>query len=671
MDTETHTTTSEDSQHFLPRQQEIASLMEALPLRGFDERSKRVFNIWGENGVGKTTFLSEFRECEEMQEQKALWLSPTRDGDVDSIREFIVSCSKAVRFPSEPEKEKRIAERIERVQSGKINLMESDDSILIARPTVVENEKPYINKAAAASVGRTEHKRADIQVSVGFGENKASNQAEGFLDSLPLQSMGANFIILYISDADRLAQSVKDWLREWVVPTASKGPYRRNLIIFSEAGEPSELHSPQDQWGDWQDRSFDFRVHPLSVHDVTEFGTRAKLDRAACRMLYTETLGYPNQLLDTAQRISQISSSNPHSAFEAIAATLDEDGSAKLAACCLPSILHPSELDAIFGYQKGIGVFDWLTKLPHIPITQDSKTKGFKIDERFRRDALESNLDSPIYKSYETDYLAYGRLCRNVPSQPCRNKLYLLSSLNWIEGIFCDALFGNASEKVFHFIANSERLFVRKNDHYHISERIRSDLAKTADRMSHIGMGSIRDKAVQLWTDRRNQIETTILDLERAYKIAIERADKLSRKQQETNAYLRVVEKKEPTAESVAPKPIRVNPTQKSNGPTIAILSGIGIAGIGAAFVLGENLQTIAAGSGAIALLIAAIIFPGWLRLRQAKQFANQRFAPDSADFLRRESSNLLHSLQAEEVAIDDLKRDLERAKLQLEYSLI
>ena len=294
----------------------------------------------------------------------------------------------------------------------------------------------------------------------------------------------------------------------------------------------------------------------------------------------------------------------------------------------------------------------------------------YTIDNQFRFHAIKAAIDSSPYKSYETKYLSYGRLCRNVPSLSCRNKLYLLSGLNWIEGVFCDALFGSSSEKVFHFIANTERFFVRKNERYHISERVRSDLAKVAEHMSHVGMGSIREKAIQLWTDRRSQIETTILDLERAYKIAVERADKLARKQKESAAYLRVVERRG-LKNSKQKKSVYINPSKKSNGPAIAMLAILAFIGFGMSTTLESDMGFISFGSGMIAFLIALILLPGWLKLRRAKHLANRPLTPDSPDFVRRETSNITHALQDEEVAIEDIKREIDRSRLQLQYSLV
>ncbi len=146
-------TSSPDSpkSHFIPRSVELEALADLLPLQGVEIGDKRIFNVWGEDGVGKSSFISEFRESERMSKEKVLWIQPTRDEPLDDIPEFIRACAKTIRYPSNPAKEKKISEQLESVQRGKVNPIVSDDSILITRSSIANKKRPYINQAAAAS----------------------------------------------------------------------------------------------------------------------------------------------------------------------------------------------------------------------------------------------------------------------------------------------------------------------------------------------------------------------------------------------------------------------------------------------------------------------------------------------------------------------------------------
>src|SRR5690606_2926682 len=112
----------------------------------------------------------------------------------------------------------------------------------------------YINQAAASSVGRTETAREDVEISVGLGESKANNQAEGFLDALPLQSLGTDLTIIYLEQVERLSVSIIDWLRDYVIPAATRGPYRRSVVFLIESLDPIKLAYPNENWGEWSNR---------------------------------------------------------------------------------------------------------------------------------------------------------------------------------------------------------------------------------------------------------------------------------------------------------------------------------------------------------------------------------------------------------------------------------
>ena len=115
MPEKTPTPKDQEKPHFLPRRAELENLAKSLPLNGVEHGDHRVFNIWGEDGVGKTSFISEFRECQLMSNAKVLWLQPTRNGSLDDIPEFIRACAQTVRYPAKPAKEEKITAQLESV----------------------------------------------------------------------------------------------------------------------------------------------------------------------------------------------------------------------------------------------------------------------------------------------------------------------------------------------------------------------------------------------------------------------------------------------------------------------------------------------------------------------------------------------------------------------------
>lgn len=518
---------------------ELEALSQTLPIRGVEANSKRVFNIWGEIGVGKTSFISEFRESELMSKAKVLWIQPTRNGPLDTIPEFIRACAKTIRYPAEPDKEKKISELLESVQRGKINPIVSDDSILITRSSIAKQKKPYINQAAASSVGRTEVVRDDIEINVGLGESKSTNHAEGFLDALPLQSLGTDLTIIYIESLEKLSVSIVDWLRDYVFPAATRGAYRRSLVFLIESLDPIKLAYPNENWGEWSNLLEDFRLYPLSNNDVYEFGLAAGLEPAKAKFLRYKSLGYPET---THQAIAKLKSLDTSQA-ERFLATLPEADQLKVAALCIPESLYPDDLDVLFGSKNGQSTFQWFSQLPNNQAKPSSTGKSLVLSDALRCVAINRFADSSDLQTYAKKWTPMGRVVRNVPSRSQRSKLLLLSGLFWIDAALCKNLFGEQAEKILPFITETPLVFNRQKECYRISERLRSDLQKSAQLMSHPGLGIVLKKASKLWAETQEKLNAQIAELEAKIESQQGEINNLARKQSETQAQIRIHER--------------------------------------------------------------------------------------------------------------------------------
>ena len=161
MDTNTQSTTNVESEILIERTEEMQQFASLLPLNEFTMRSSRVYNLWGEHGVGKSTFISAFQKSDTTHFSKILWITPRSSESIDTPQEFIAACSKGVSYLREPEREQAIAKKLDESQHGKLDPLRSDDAILISRSSVTNDKKPYINAAAASSVGRTSFVRDD------------------------------------------------------------------------------------------------------------------------------------------------------------------------------------------------------------------------------------------------------------------------------------------------------------------------------------------------------------------------------------------------------------------------------------------------------------------------------------------------------------------------------
>lgn len=544
--------TEERPEHFIPRKFEMEALMQALPVQGTQQNSNRVFNIWGVENVGKSSFISEFRESEIMSKAKVLWMQPTRKGKLDTIPEFIRACAETIRYPSSPNKEKKIAERLESVQRGKVNPIVSDDSLLITRSTVAKQKKPYVNQAAAASVGRTEVVRDDVEVNVGLGESKATNHAEAFLDALPLKSLGTDLSIIFIEKLEELSVSIVDWLRDYVFPAATNGAYRRSVVLLLESSDPIALAYPNENWGDWANKTEDFRLYPYSDDDIYSYALHCGLEPELARFLKYKSLGYPALTHRAVDELKKLDRSDAAKLLDGLPAP----DQLKVAALSIPHTVHQDDLPILFGKKASGEVFNWFKQLPNTQATISSSGKAFALSDALRAEALRRFAGRSELKEFTQAWAPMAHLTHCVPNRTDRSKLLLLSGIQWMDTAFCSKLFGEQSDKVIPFITDSSSgHFNRKQERYRISERFRPELQKAAEKLGHPGMGVVRKKAVLIWEKRLDQLSETLADLNaRTNELQSQLRSKTS-KQKEILAQLRIHERAASQDSSSAAKP--------------------------------------------------------------------------------------------------------------------
>lgn len=533
-------TTAEEEKppHFIPRRTELEELANALPLKGVEIGDNRIFNIWGEDGVGKSSFISEFRESQQMAKEKVLWLQPTRDEPLDDIPEFIRACAKAISYPANPSKEKKISEQLESVQRGKVNPIVSDDSILITRSSIAKQKKAYINQAAASSVGRTENVRDDFDINVGLGESKANNHAEGFLDALPLKALGTDLTIIYIEHYDRLSVTIIDWLRDYVFPAATKGAYRRSLVFLIESQDPLRFAYPNESWGEWSNVTQDIRLHPLSNEDALHIAISLGADEQSGTYLVYRSLGYPGDLYNSSKLVSTLNRGPARQFLD----TLDTKEQRKIAALSLPQTIQAEDLAAIFG-AKATATFAWFKSLTTKLATPSANGKTISLSEALRCEAICRFVGDPKFETYAKAWQPMGRFTRNIPSRNDRSKLLLLAGLHWIDTELCTALFKDQASKILPFITESSTVFNHQRNRYSLSERYRSDLQKAAHSLAHPGMGVVFKKANKLWEERTLTLNNQIADIEAKVTESRAQLAELTKKQTENIAQIRIQER--------------------------------------------------------------------------------------------------------------------------------
>lgn len=668
MNESTHKTIISESENLISRSEELEAFASLLHFEDFGVYSTRIYNLWGEKEVGKSTFLKSLRESDLMERKKVVWISPKYEISIDTPQEFIAACSKDVRFPNNPQREKSLSKKLEESQKGKVDPIRSDDSLLITRSSIATNKKPYINAAAAASVGRTSFVREDMEVSVGLGNNRAGNQAEAFLDALPLQSMGADLVLLHLSDTTTLSGSVRDWFRDYVIPAATKGPYRRNLILIEESNEPFRLQSTDNSWGEWNEFVLDFELRPTNIKSVISFALRQNLSQADSRFVFICSLGYPATAMQAIDQLKK----KPRSAVEVESATsaiapLSADDKARLAICSLPEKIYPSEFDAIVGEGKSRETLQWLSSLPNIPLHTSKNGSAFILPEEFRSIAISAINENADFRSAIKRWLPYARLLRNVPSESNRLKLYQVAGLNWIDSEKYDELFEEQSSEVSEFIDTNDIYFSKRKKYAHVSQRIQQDLLETATNLRYPGTTTVNMRAKTLWNHRQNWLNERIEDLEKSLRVVQERLQVLHGKHSQVSILLKRTQSNGSPPPSVPAKGLE----NGKNGIYIALLVIFSIVSAILGFSKETPLNTICFLGAFISFSASLTLIPGWKLQRSARESIKRSKIKNSPEFLRKENAELISQIQENESAFDELSREISIAREDLEFAYI
>ncbi len=653
-----------EPEHLISRGEALRAFSEVLPLNEFNLYTNRVFNLWGSKAVGKTTFLETLRDSNLMERKKVVWLSPKTDSSIDTPQEFIAACSEEVRFPQAPHREETIAKKLEESQKGKVDPIRSDDSLLITRSSIATNKKPYVNAAAASSVGRTSFIREDMEVSVGLGNNRAGNQAEAFLDALPLQSMGADLVLLHISHKDVLSGSVRDWFRDYVIPAASTGPYRRNLILVEESDEPVELQPTDHSWGDWDPYVADFELRPASIEAIIEFAHRQGCNRSYAHFTFVKSLGYPALAQEAVQQFSNQAEDTQASAA---LSKLPEEDRARIAICCLPESLIEDELDAVVGRGNAGEILKWLSRQPGVPLRETNEGDSYQLPDSFRAAAISSITESAAFRSAEERWLPYARLVHNVPSHSDRSRLYSLSGLRWIENDFCAGLFKENAESVSKFIDTRDSYFAKRQKYTHLSDRIRSDLFTTATHLNHPGVTSIVDTAKAIWEQRQTWLNERLEDLDRSLKVVEERLHVSRAKHSQVAILLKRFQKNG----TPVPKAPDAKLENGKNGLYIGLLAAFAVGVVSISASQAAPLNAIGYFAGFIAVIASITLVPGWRLQQAAKESKRRAKIKNSPEYLKKENADLIQQIQENESAFDELSRDIALTKEDLKYAYI
>ncbi len=656
------------SEDLISRSEELDRFAELLPIEEFGMYATRIFNLWGEKQVGKSTFLMALRESNFMQRKKVVWISPKYETSIDNPQEFIYACSQEVRFPNNPQKEEFLSKKLEDAQKGKVDPIRSDDSLLITRSSIATNKQPYVNAAAAASVGRTSFVKEEMDVSVGLGNNRAGNQAEAFLDALPLQSMGADLVILHLSDPSTVSGSVRDWFRDYVIPAATKGPYRRNLVVIEESSEPFYLLASEQSWGEWNEFVVDFELQPASIESVISLAHREKLSQEDSRFVFVRSLGYPATAIQTINRLKSDSrETSDRDIARVIISRLTEDEKARLAICSLPDTIHIDEFDAIVGTGRSRETIQWLTSISNIPLQVSNSGKSYTLPDEFRLTAISSIRESSEFRSAENRWLPYARLLRNVPDSSDRSNLYYVAGMKWIDGDRYKDLFEERAEYLSNFIEANDALFAKRKMYAHVSQRIQNDLLFTAENLRHKGITRVKPRVESIWKQRQEWLSERIEDLQKSAKLVQERLQTLQGKHSQVSILLKRFQANGTPVPSSPAKGLE----NGKNGlyMSLLILFSVVSAIIG---IYQESPLNVVGFFGSFSSLIASLfLIPGWKLQRSAKESVKRSKIKNSPEYLRKENSDLIQQIQENESAYDELSREIAIAKEDLNFEYV
>lgn len=594
-----------------------------------------------------------------MQSQKALWLEPTENDEIDTPQEFISACAKHIKYPQFPEKEKAIAELLINSQRGKVNPIQSDDSILIARSTSATQKKPYINQAAAASVGRSEFIREDVQVSVGLGDNKYNSFAEGFLDSLPLQSLGTDVIFINLRNWEKLSIMVTDWLRDYVIPAASKGPYRRNIVIVTESNE-LEANTHEDlRWSEWEDRVTNYRILPFELKQTVSLLKSFGFSSANAFNFFTQSLGYPRGFEQCLSE-ERLQTTDP--------LDLDEQSIQTLIALATLDEIYLDEVKAVIRHSNPKTRVQNLLQRHANFFETTANGKGYILNTDLKRRLAKEMANREELASDEINRsLPMARLIRNVPKKADRAKLLLLSNLCWMNANSIAGVFEDNADKVSSFVQSDNSYFVSKRMHYQISGRIRNMLSIVEAQLAHSQSSTILEKARNLWAERQTEIKLKEESLNEQLHKAKDEGNLFNRKLHESEVRVRLLEKKSKIDHSTT----TIQPsTQKNNGKLILLFSVLAIMLFALTKNLPDTFNYICFISGLASFCVALALIPSWLKYRKIRQAYNGGHDETLEEFMH-ERDELQHNAQSQEAKITQLIKEIKQTKEQLNFPYV
>ncbi len=480
--------------------------------------------------------------------------------------------------------------------------------------------------------------------------------------------MGADLVVLHLSDPTTVSGSVRDWFRDYVIPAATKGPYRRNLVVIEESSEPFYLQGPEQSWGEWDEFVVDFELPPASIESVISFAHRENLSQEDSRFVFVRSLGYPAIAMQTISQLKSDSrDTSKRDAAEAIISRLTEDEKAKLAICSLPDTIHTEEFDAIVGPANSRETIQWLTSISNIPLQVIEGGKSYSLPDEFQLTAISSISESSEFRSAESRWLPYARLLRNVPNLSDRSKLYYVAGLKWIDGDRYKDLFEENAEYVSDFIETNDNLFAKKKKHAHTSQRIQSDLLATAKNLRHQGIEVIKPRVEVIWKQRQEWLTERIEDLEKSLKLVQERLQNLQGRHSQVSILLKRFQANGTPVHSAPAKGLE----NGKNGIYMSLL--ISFSCIAAIYGASQESPLNVVGFlGAFAsFLVSLFLIPGWKLQRAAKESVKRSKIKNSPEYLRKENADLIQQIQENESAYDELGREITIAKEDLNFEYV
>ncbi len=382
------------------------------------------------------------------------------------------------------------------------------------------------------------------------------------------------------------------------------------------------------------------------------------------RFVFVKSLGYPATAIKAIEQSKSESQEHSSENFIPLFSTFTEEERAQLAICSLPETLCEG---AIAGRGKSSETLRWLSQMPNVPLRESGNGNSYTLPDGFRSAAISSISESDSFRDAEKRWLPYARLIRNVPSKEDRSTLYLLSGLRWIESESCNALFGERSQEISNFLETKDSYFARRKKYTHISERIRQDLFDTATNLSHEGITSISEKASSLWEQRQQWLQQQLEDLDRSLKVAQERLQTLQGKHSQVSILLKRFQKNGTPVPNAPDKKL----VDGKNGAYIGLIGFVSVIAILFGITQPSPIDAIAYFASFIGIVSSLALVPGWKLQRAAKASSKRAKIKNSPEYLKKENADLIHKIQENETAFDDLSRNIAITKEDLEYAYV